>query len=166
MGKHTSFPIKWRIAGQGFSVRAKLTNRIPDNSYYQELHFSRIKWQLIQAIVQNSPIRLQIQAAAMPCSEIQSTHYTTERDTMDEQQQNTEEMIDGLVRSERMAHAIGQTPKYIKDEIASLVEGEQIPGSFGDLIKRSVEMTKPNNELEDTNVVSIFSKRATQCPNN
>ena len=75
-------------------------------------------------------------------------------------------MIDGLVRPERMAHAIGQTPKYIKDEIAGLVEGEQIPGSFGDLIKRSVEMTKPNNELEDTNVVSIFSKRATQCPNN
>ena len=105
-----------------------------------------------------SKIRLKIQASAMPCSEIQSTHHTTERDTMDEQQQNTEEMIDGLVRSERMAHAIGQTPKYIKDEIASLVEGEQIPGSFGDLIKRSFEMAAAHREFAGTNVVSLFGK--------
>ena len=77
---------------------------------------------------------------------------------MDEQQQNTEEMIDGLVRPERMAHAIGQTPKYIKDEIADLVEGEQIPGSFGDLIKRSVEMTAAHREFAGTNVVSLFGK--------
>ena len=105
-----------------------------------------------------SKIRLKIQASAMPCSEIQSTHHTTERDTMDEQQQNTEEMVDGLVRPERMAHAIGQTPKYIKDEIASLVEGEQIPGSFGDLIKRSFEMTAAHREFAGTNVVSLFGK--------
>ena len=81
---------------------------------------------------------------------------------MDEQQQNTEEMIDGLVRPERMAHAIGQTPKYIKDEIADLVEGEQIPGSFGDLIKRSVEMTEEHKEFEETNVVSIFGHKPMQ----
>lgn len=72
------------------------------------------------------------------------------------ERQNTEEMIDGLVRPERMAHAIGQTPKYLRDEIAGLVEGEQIPGSFGDLIKRSVVMTEEHKEFAGTNVVSIF----------
>ena len=77
---------------------------------------------------------------------------------MDLQQQKTEEMIDGLVRPERMAHTIGRTPKYIQDDIASLVDGEQIPGSFGDLIKRSVEMTEEHKEFAGTNVVSIFRK--------
>ena len=77
---------------------------------------------------------------------------------MDEQQQNTEEMIDGLVRPERMAHAIRRTPKRIQDEIAGLLEGEQIPGSFGDLIKRSVEMTEAHKEFAGTNVISIFRK--------
>jgi len=81
---------------------------------------------------------------------------------MDEQQQNTEEMIDGLVRPERMAHAIGRTPKYIKDEIADLVEGEQIPGSFGDLTKRSFEMTEEHKEFDGTNVVSIFGHKPMQ----
>jgi len=79
---------------------------------------------------------------------------------MEEQQQNTEEMIDGLVRPERMAHAIGRAPKYIRDEIAGLVEGEQTPGSFGDLIKRSVAMTEEHKEFAGTNVVSIFGKGA------
>lgn len=79
---------------------------------------------------------------------------------MDQQQQKTEEMIDGLVRPERMAHTIGRTPKYIQDEIAGLVEGEQILGSFGDLIKRSFEMTEAHKEYDGTNVVSLFNRRA------
>lgn len=72
--------------------------------------------------------------------------------------QNTKEMINALVRPERMAHAIGLTPKYLCDEIADLVEGEQIPGSFGELIKRSVEMTEAHKAFVGTNVVSIFGK--------
>ncbi len=75
---------------------------------------------------------------------------------MDEQQQ---EVLDGLMRPERLANIIGQSPKYVRDDFASLVEGEQIPGSFGDLIKRSVEMTAAHKEFEGTNVVSIFGKR-------
>jgi len=74
---------------------------------------------------------------------------------MDEQQ----EVLDGLMRPERLANVIGQSPKYIRDDIANLVEREQIPGSFGDLIKRSVEMTVAHKEFEGTNVVSIFGKR-------
>ena len=74
------------------------------------------------------------------------------------ERQYTEEMIDGLVRPERMAHAIGQTSKDLCDEIANLVEGEQIPGSFGELIKRSVEMTEAHKAFVGTNVVSIFGK--------
>lgn len=74
------------------------------------------------------------------------------------ERQYTEEIIDGLVRPERMARAIGQTPKYLCDEIADLVEGEQIPGSFGELIKRSVEMTEAHKAFVGTNVVSIFGQ--------
>lgn len=69
-------------------------------------------------------------------------------------------MIDGLLRTERMANVIGQEPSYVRKEIAELVSGEQIPGSFGDLIKRSVEMTAVHKEFEGTNVVSIFRKGA------
>ncbi len=62
------------------------------------------------------------------------------------------------MRPERLANVIGQSPKYIREDIAVLLEGEQIPGSFGDLIKRSVEMTTAHKEFEGTNVVSIFGK--------
>jgi len=75
---------------------------------------------------------------------------------MEEQQ----DVVDGLMRPERLANVIGQSPKYVRDDIASLVVGEQIPGSFGDLIKRSVEMTEGHKEFEGTNVVSIFGKGA------
>lgn len=75
---------------------------------------------------------------------------------MDDQQ----EVVEGLMRPERLANIIGQSPKYVRDDIASLVEGEQIPGSFGDLIKRSVEMTAAHKEFEGTSVVSIFGKKA------
>jgi hypothetical protein len=70
--------------------------------------------------------------------------------------QNMDEIIDGLVRPVRMAHAICQSPKYIRDEIADLVEGAQIPGSFGDLVKQSVEMRKEHKEFKATNIASIF----------
>ena len=73
---------------------------------------------------------------------------------MDEQQ----EVVGGLVRPERLANVIGQSPKYIRDDIASLVEGEQIPGSFGDLIKRSVELAGAHKELQGSNVVSMIGR--------
>ena len=74
--------------------------------------------------------------------------------------QSMDEMIDGLMRPARMAHAIGRAPKYIRDEVADLVAGEQIPGLFGDLIKRSVEVTVEHQEFNSENVVSIFGRRA------
>lgn len=70
------------------------------------------------------------------------------------------EVLDTLMRQERLANVIGHYPNYIRVEIASLVEGEQIPGSFGELIKRSVEMTAAHKEFKGTNVVSIFGKGA------
>lgn len=73
---------------------------------------------------------------------------------MDEQQV----VVDRLMRPERLANIIGQLSNYVRDDIARLVEGEQIPGSFGDLIKRSYDMTAAHKEFEGTNVVSIFGK--------
>lgn len=75
--------------------------------------------------------------------------------TMDEN-----EVIDGLLRPERMANVIGQEPNHIRKEIAGLVSGEQIPGSFGDLIKRSMETVEQHNTFDGTNVVSLFGKSA------
>jgi len=68
------------------------------------------------------------------------------------------EVIDGLLRTERMANVIGQEPSYVRKEIAGLVSGEQIPGSFGDLIKRSMETVEQHKAFEGTNVVSLFGK--------
>jgi hypothetical protein len=70
------------------------------------------------------------------------------------------EEIDGLLRTERMANVIGQEPSYVKKEIAGLVSGEQIPGSFGDLIKRSMETVEQHKSFDGTNVVSLFGKSA------
>lgn len=75
---------------------------------------------------------------------------------MEEQQ----EVLAGLMRPERLANVIGQSPKYIRDDIANLVDGAQLPGSFGELIKRSVKMTAAHKEFEGTNVVSIFGMGA------
>lgn len=75
---------------------------------------------------------------------------------MDKQQ----EVLGTLMRQERLANVIGHSPNYIRVEIASLVEGEQIPGSFGELIKLSVEMTAAHKEFKGTNVVSMFWKGA------
>ncbi|MBA4382254.1 MAG: hypothetical protein C0406_06780 [Sideroxydans sp.] len=74
--------------------------------------------------------------------------------------ENQLEGVDGFMRPERLARIIGHSPKYVRDDIASLVEGEQIPGSFGDLIRRSVEMTVAHKEFEGTNIVSILGKCA------
>ena len=74
---------------------------------------------------------------------------------MEEQQ----EIVDCLMRPERLANVIGQSPKYIRDDIASLVEGEQIPGSFGDLIKNSIGITEEHKEFDGTNIVSMIGRR-------
>ena len=73
--------------------------------------------------------------------------------------EDQQEVVDGLMRPERLANVIGQTPKYIRDDIASLVEGDQIPGSFGDLIKRSIGLTEDHKEFEGTNVLSMVGRR-------
>lgn len=72
-----------------------------------------------------------------------------------------QEVIEGLLRTERMANVLGQEPRYVREEIASLVSGEQVPGTFGDLIKRSIEVTERHKEFEGTNVVSMVGRRTT-----
>jgi hypothetical protein len=69
------------------------------------------------------------------------------------------ETIDGLNRPERMASAIGEFPGYMRNDIADLVAEEQIPGSFGDLIKRSVGLIEDGKRLEEGNVVSMVGKK-------
>ena len=75
---------------------------------------------------------------------------------------NMDKLLDGLERPERMANIIAQQPRYIRDDIASLVEEEQRPGSFGDLIKRSVELTETHKELRGSNVVSMMGRQFTK----
>ena len=65
-----------------------------------------------------------------------------------------DKLLDGLERPERMANIIAQQPRYIRDDIASLVEDEQKPGSFGDLIKRSVELTATHKEHQGPKLAS------------
>ena len=69
-----------------------------------------------------------------------------------------DKLLEGLERPERMTNIIAQQPKYIRDVIASLVEDEQKPGSFGDLIKRSVELAGAHNEFQGSNVVSMTGR--------
>ena len=71
---------------------------------------------------------------------------------------NDQETIDGLNRPERMASAIGELPGYMRNDIAALVAEDQIPGSFGDLIKRSVGLIEEGKKLEGGNVVSMVGK--------
>jgi len=47
-------------------------------------------------------------------------------------------------------------------DIANLVEDEQKPGSFGDLIKRSVELAGAHNEFQGSNVVSMIGRQFTK----
>lgn len=70
-----------------------------------------------------------------------------------------EEVIDGLVRADRMANVIAQEPKYVREDIASLVTDNQLPGSFGDLIKQSVAIVEAHKEFEGSNVVSMMGRR-------
>lgn len=74
---------------------------------------------------------------------------------MDEQQK----VMDGLMRPARLANIIGQSPQYVRDDITSLVIGQQIPGSFGDLIKRSVGITEELKKIHGTNVVPMVGRR-------
>ena len=71
-----------------------------------------------------------------------------------------DELLEGLERPERMANIIAQQPKYLRDDIVGLVKDEQKPGSFGDLIKRSVELAGAHNEFQGSNVVSMIGR----CP--
>ena len=73
-----------------------------------------------------------------------------------------DKLLEGLERPERMANIIAQQPRYIRDDIASLVEEEQRPGSFGDLIKRSVELTATHKEYQGSNVVSMIGRLPTK----
>ncbi len=73
---------------------------------------------------------------------------------------NEQDIIDGLVRTERISTVFGQLPGYVRDDIASLVAEDQIPGSFGDLIKRAVEITEEHQKFEGINVVSMIGRRS------
>lgn len=73
-----------------------------------------------------------------------------------------DKLLEGLERIERMANIIAQQPKYIRDDIAGLVEDEQKPGSFGDLIKRSVELTATHEKYQGSNVVSMIGRLPTK----
>lgn len=69
-----------------------------------------------------------------------------------------DKLLEGLERPERMVNIIAQQPKHIRDDIAGLVEDEQKPGSFGDLIKRSVELAGTHSEFQGSNVVSMIGR--------
>ncbi len=70
-----------------------------------------------------------------------------------------DKLLEGLERPERIANIIAQQPKYIRDDIVSLVEKEQKLGSFGDLIKRSVGLTEAHKAYHGSNVVSMIGRR-------
>ena len=48
---------------------------------------------------------------------------------------------------------------FTRNDIAALVADDQIPGSFGDLIKRSVGLIEEGKELEGGNVVSMVGRQ-------
>lgn len=73
-----------------------------------------------------------------------------------------DKLLEGLERPERMANIIAQQPEYIRDDIASLVEKEQKPGSFGDLIKHSVGLTEAHKAYQGSNVVSMIGRQLTK----
>ncbi|OGT16931.1 MAG: hypothetical protein A2342_06830 [Gallionellales bacterium RIFOXYB12_FULL_54_9] len=69
-------------------------------------------------------------------------------------------LLEGLERAERIANIIAQQPKYIRDDIANLVEKEQKSGSFGDLIKRSIGLTEAHKAYQGSNVVSMIGRHS------
>ncbi len=73
-----------------------------------------------------------------------------------------DKLLEGLERPERIANIIAQQPECIRDDIASFVEKEQKPGSFGDLIKRSVGLTEAHKAYQGSNVVSMIGRQLTK----
>ena len=73
---------------------------------------------------------------------------------------NEQEMIDTLVKTKLLSTVYVQLPKHIKNDIATLVAEKQIPGSFGALVKRSVEIDEEHRQLEGSNVVSMIGRRS------
>lgn len=73
-----------------------------------------------------------------------------------------DKLLEGLERPERIANLIAQQPEYLRDDIASLVEKEQKPGSFGDLIKCSVGLTETHKAYQGSNVVSMIGRQLTK----
>jgi hypothetical protein len=69
------------------------------------------------------------------------------------------QVIDELNNPARIASTIGQLPDNERADIASLVTDEQIPGSFGDLIKRSFGAIEDGKQLEGGNVVSMVGRK-------
>lgn len=57
-----------------------------------------------------------------------------------------------------LAHVLAQETFEDRGRIASLLEGEQIPGSFGDLIKRSIGKIEKHEAFEGANVVSLIGR--------
>lgn len=71
----------------------------------------------------------------------------------------TQEVIDELHNPVRLAFAIGQLPSYQRADIANLIDEEQIPGSFGELVKRSLGLIQEGKQLEGGNVVSMVGRK-------
>jgi len=69
-----------------------------------------------------------------------------------------DKLLEGLERPERMASIIAQQPKCLRDDIAALVKDVQKPGSFGDLIKRSLGLAETHKEYQGSNVVSMIGR--------
>jgi hypothetical protein len=69
-----------------------------------------------------------------------------------------QEVIDGLNNPLRIASTIGQLPDYQRADIAKLVADKQVPGSFGDLIKRSFGVIEEGRRLEGGNVISMVGR--------
>ena len=73
-----------------------------------------------------------------------------------------DKLLEGLERPERMANIIARQPRYIRDDIAGLVEEEQRPGSFGDLIKCSLKLAGAHKEFQGSNIVSMMGRQFTK----
>ncbi len=71
---------------------------------------------------------------------------------------NENTVIDGLVNVERMANVISREPEHVREELAGLVADEQIPGSFGELVKQSIGVLNGHKWFEGTNVVSMVGR--------
>ena len=64
-----------------------------------------------------------------------------------------------------MASAIANEPESVRQELATLVAGDQRPGSFGDLVKQSLAISEQHEKLDGVKVVSLL-KRKFDSPRN